>query len=206
MDGTDPDSPSLDACLAALARGDLAARDRILELCRDRLQRLAHRLLRSFPAVRRWNDTDDVFQNAAMRLHRALGQVPIGSAREIMALAATQIHRELIDLARHHAGPWSYAANHGSNDLPQDAAAATGAQHVDGLAAADPLLDRWTRFHEVIAALPDEQREVFHLVWYVGADQKTIAALLGCSPRTVKTRWREAREAVRLALDGEPPE
>jgi DNA-directed RNA polymerase specialized sigma24 family protein len=56
-----------------------------------------------------------------------------------------------------------------------------------------------------VERLPDESREVFHLVWYLGADQKTIATLVGCSERTVKTRWREAREAIRTALDA-PPE
>ena len=38
------------------------------------------------------------------------------------------------------------------------------------------------------------------------ADQKTIAGLLGCSERTVKSRWREVREAVRAALDDHAPE
>jgi RNA polymerase sigma factor (sigma-70 family) len=74
--------------------------------------------------------------------------------------------------------------------------------------APDPAasLDRWTQFHDAIASLPDDLREIFHLVWYLDADQKTIAGLLGCSERTVKSRWREAREAVRAALDGHAPE
>ena len=63
---------ALDACLARLAAGDVAARDRIIELCGERLRLLAHRMLRRYPTVRRYDDTDDVFQNAAMRLHRAL--------------------------------------------------------------------------------------------------------------------------------------
>jgi RNA polymerase sigma-70 factor (ECF subfamily) len=163
-------------------------------------------MIRRFPAVRRWDDTDDVFQNAALRLHRALGQVPIDSTRSLMALAATQLHRELIDLARRHAGPQSQAANHASDALPLGAAGGSGMQHVDRVADADAALDRWSRFHEAIAGLPDDQREIFHLVWYVGADQRTIAAILGCSPRTVKYRWREAREAVRAALGDEPPQ
>lgn len=206
MDGEDLTSPTLAACLAELAAGDLSARDRIIELCAERLRLLAHRMLRRFPTVRRWDDTDDVFQNAALRLHRALAEVRIDSARSVMALAATQLHRELIDLARHHAGPQSYAANHASNVIPRESAPASDARFIDGAAAAEPVLERWTRFHEAIAALPAEERELFHLVWYVGADQKTIAALLGCSPRTVKSRWRTAREKVRAALEDTPPE
>lgn len=204
----DPDSSRLRSCLQRLADGDLAARDTIIELCAARLRVLASRMLSRFPNVRRWDDTDDVFQNAAMRLHRALGQLPIDSPRAIMALAATQIHRELIDLARRHAGPQSFAANHATN-LVRPAADPSTPEIPPALT--DPTgppdsLDRWTQFHEVIASLPGELREVFHLVWYLDADQKTIARLLGCSERTVKTRWREAREAVRAALDGRSPE
>ena len=203
----DPDPSNLTSCLQRLAAGDLSARDTIIEVCGERLRVLAHRMLSRFPKVRRWDDTDDVFQNAAMRLHRALGQVPIDSPRSIMALAATQIHRELIDLARRHAGPCSFAANH-ATDLG-DGVASTGIATPRGIADApaptDPL-ERWSQFHEAVAALPAEQREIFALVWYLDADQKTIAGLLGCSERTVKTRWREAREAIRVALDGVSPE
>jgi len=77
--------------------------------------------------------------------------------------------------------------------------------YVEQSPAADSSLDRWSLFHEAIGSLPEAQREVFHLVWYLGADQKTIATLLDCSERTVKYRWRDAREAVRAALDGRPP-
>jgi len=205
MDTDDTISPEFAACLRQLADGDLSARDRIIELIADRLHALAHRMLGRFPGVRRWEDTDDVFQNAAMRLHRALAAMQVESPRSIMALAATQLHRELIDLARRHNGPSSYAANHGTNVLPASAGESVPDQHIDRYPAAETSLDRWTLFHEAIASLPDEEREIFHLVWYLGADQKTIAALLGCSERTVKYRWRSAREAVRAALDGQPP-
>lgn len=203
----EPDPSKLTSCLQRLAGGDLAARDTIIELCGDRLRVLAHRMLSRFPKVRRWDDTDDVFQNAAMRLHRALGQMQIDSPRSIMALAATQIHRELIDLARRHAGPSSFAANHATNVGGGNASSDIDTPQVIA-AAADPAgsLERWTLFHEAIASLPAEHREIFHLVWYLDADQKTIASLLGCSERTVKSRWREARETVRAALEGLPPQ
>jgi RNA polymerase sigma-70 factor (ECF subfamily) len=205
MKPEDTGEQELAACLARLAAGDLAARDRIIELCAGRLRSLAHRMLRRFPNVRRWDDTDDVFQNAALRLHRALGQLDSAAPRSVMALAATQLHRELIDLARKHAGPASYAANHGTNVVRHGQDRNDAPRHVDRAADAAEPLDRWEEFHAAVQRLPDESREVFHLVWYLGADQKTIAALVGCSERTVKTRWREARESIRTALDG-PPE
>lgn len=209
FDADDSLAPELSACLDRLAAGDLSARDRIIEVAGERLRVLARRMLARFPNVRRWDDTDDVFQNAALRLHRALGELRPESPRSIMALAATALHRELIDLARRHAGPMSFAANHATNapgrTNDSSGSGSDPASPVDAAPAVDEALDRWTLFHEAIAGLPGELREVFHLVWYLGAEQKTIARLLDCSERTVKNRWREAREAVRAALEGEPP-
>ena len=68
MDTDDTISAALAECLQRLEACDLAARDRIVELCSNRLHALAHRMLGRYPGVRRWEDTDDVFQNAVMRL------------------------------------------------------------------------------------------------------------------------------------------
>lgn len=206
-DGSDTAcSPDVMACLKRLAAGDLTARDRIIELCSSRLRVLARRVLADFPNVRRWEDTDDVFQNVAMRLHRTLGTVPIDAPRAIMALAATELHRELLDLARRHAGPMSFAANHATNMPGSGGVERPCVPPALGNAAdQDEPLDRWTLFHTAIANLPDDLREVFHLVWYLGADQKVIAHVMKCSERTVRTRWQDARQAVRVALDGMCP-
>lgn len=206
---TEPDLTHATAvadCLARLAAGDLAARDRILELCSARLRVLASRMLDRFPKVRRWDETDDVFQNAALRLHRALAEVRPTSPRAVMALAATQLHRELLDLARRYAGPESPARHQETNLVRGGGDPDVPALHVERAVAPEPTLDRWSLFHEAIAHLPEEGRETFHLVWYLGADQKTIARLLDCSERTVRDRWRAARTRVRAALDGRPPE
>ena len=204
MDAT-PHPHKVEDCLRDLATGDDSARERILELCNERLRQLTQRMLRGFPSVRRWEDTDDVYQNAILRLYKCLGEVTIESPREIMALAATQIHRELIDLARHHAGPMSFSANHATGVHPIDDHSNSRHPQDKGDDTATTI-DRWTRFHQAVEILPAEQKEVFQLVWYLAADQKTIADLVGCSVRTVKTRWRGARESIRSTLNGEPPE
>lgn len=189
-------------CLNRLAAGDLTARDQLIELCSERLRLLTHKLLARYPGVRRCDDTDDVFQDAIMRLHRALGDLAAKgeSPRSLMALGAIQIHRQLLDLARRAASPMSYAANHGTNVFD----AGGRPQHVvEAAAAPDEPLDNWERFHAAVEGLDPNAREVFRLVWYLGADQKTVAAVLDCCERTVKTRWRQARDAVKAALDGE---
>jgi RNA polymerase sigma-70 factor (ECF subfamily) len=201
-----PDDAQLDAvlsgCLARLAKGDKSAREEILEVCNERLRTLSSRLLGKFAKVRRWDNTDDVAQNAALRLYRALGETVPDSPRGLMGLMAVQIERELIDLARKHAGPMSYAANHGTNvreGTSGDVFLVDEAEEAGDSDDEIPLA-RWESFHAAVESLPEEHREVFRLVWYLGADRETAAKNLGLSVRTVGRRWLEARELVTQAL------
>lgn len=198
-------SDQLTECLKRLSAGDDCARGRIIEICQERLRELSHRLLGKFAKVRRWDNTDDVAQNAAIRLYRALGDTVPDSPRGLMGLMATQIQRELIDLARKHSGPMSYATNHGTN-------ARGGSQgdvfRVDEAADRNPddsdeelPLERWESFHAAVEKLPEEYREVFKLAWYLGMTQTATADALGVSRRTVQKRWDEAREIIRRELD-----
>ena len=107
-------------CLARLAAGDPRAREDILEVCMARLHVIASRMLADFPVVRRWNDTGDILQGGLVRLHRALADVQPMTSRDLLALATTQMHRELIDLARKYAGPRSHAAHHDTNSIRGD--------------------------------------------------------------------------------------
>lgn len=197
----------LAGCLERLAKGDRSARDKILELCNERLRELSSRLLGKYAKVRRWDNTDDVAQNAALRLYRALGDTVPDSPRGLMGLMATQIQRELIDLARKHAGPMSYAQNHDTNFAREgtnggvffiDEAEDAGDGHDEELP-----LERWESFHAAVESLPEEHGEVFRLVWYLGADRETAAKTLGLSVRTVGRRWQQAREMVARAVDAD---
>ena len=106
--------------------------------------------------------------------------------RQFYALAGVQIRRELLDLAKHYQGAHGVGANHHSDD-------GRAAQRQ----CADPLepetLDAWTRFHELVGCLPEEEREVVQLVWYEGFKQPQAAELLGVSLATLKRRWQSAR-------------
>jgi len=95
-----------------LARQDPAARDELYRRVGGNLERLARHLLHGFPSLRRWEGTGDVLQNAILRLQRALDAVKPANPRQFFALAAEQIWRELLDLARHHYGPRGLVANH----------------------------------------------------------------------------------------------
>src|SRR5437667_8273767 len=95
--------------------GDDAAVDALLRHCGDRLTFLTRRMLGDFQRVRRWAETDDVLQNALVRLVGALRSVKPQTTRDFLALASLQIRRELIDLARHYYGPEGIGAHHDSH-------------------------------------------------------------------------------------------
>ncbi len=183
--------------LDRMHQGDDRAGEHLIRHAEERLRRLTHKMLRNFPALRRWEQTDDVLQNATLRLHRSLADVRPESVRHFYNLAAVQIRRELLDLAKHHFGPLGAAAHHHTEGgtLPDEASEAGEPETLEG----------WTRFHEAIEALPEEEREVFNLLWYEGLDQPGAAAVLGLGLRTVKRRWQKARLALFEALRGEPP-
>ena len=190
-----------------LAAGDEAARAALLDCACERLTRLARKMLRGYPGVRRWEQTDDVLQNALIRMDRALKSVVPSSSRDFFRLAAAQLRRELIDLARRYSR-WPAS---GVQSESQD-----GSSHEDGLAggarepadaAHDPgQLALWTEFHTGIEGLTAEDREVFDLLWYQGLTQAEAAAVLCVSERTVGRRWVTARMSLFRVLGGQLPE
>lgn len=200
--GTKP--PALEACLSRLAAGDPTARDELVALACERMRVLAHRMLGRYRTVRRYDDTDDVVQNALMRLHRSLVNVVPKSPERFAGLAALQIRRELTDLARKHAGPESHASHHQTDSIRIDGELASRVARAAAPAEPAVALDRWTRLHEAAAALPDDERRLFDLAWYLGVQQEEAAVVLGCSVRTVKRRWEQVKDKLRSALPGGP--
>ncbi len=199
------------AFLDRLREADPAARragaDELVAVVAERLRSMARRMLRGYPTVRRFSETDDIAQGAALRLHRALATVTPACPREFMGLVALQVRRELVDLARKFAGPESLVPHldtdvvrDGGNELRRTESAA------DDVAAAErESLARWVRFHEIVAELTAEERAVFDMVWYLGATQAVIADVLDCSERTVRRRWDAACEHFQSRFRGDLP-
>jgi RNA polymerase sigma-70 factor (ECF subfamily) len=203
---SDGHTANLERWLDRLKAGDPSARDELLNHACERLRKLTHTMLRDYRRLQRWEETDDVCQNAMLRLHRSLQHLRPPSPRDFYRLAATQIRRELIDLARHHFGPEGQGPRH-----------ATNADARSSHEAAEPLYDRaddssspeklarWSEFHRQVDALPEEEQEVFELIWYQGLTHTEAAALLNVSAKTVKRRWQAACLRLHEALHGDLP-
>jgi RNA polymerase sigma-70 factor (ECF subfamily) len=192
--------------LARLQAGDAGARDELLGQACERLRLLTRKMLKGFDRLKRWEETDDVFQNALVRLWTALEQVRPPSVQEFFALAALQIRRELIDLARQYYGPQGAGAHHASK-CQEDGSTCTppGGLEKSDTTYEPSRLAVWSDFHRQVEALPAEERAVFDLVWYQGLTQVQAAVLLGISEATLKRRWWSARRRLHEALKGQLP-
>jgi DNA-directed RNA polymerase specialized sigma24 family protein len=179
--------------------GNSAATESLLAHAGDRLLRLTRTMFRGFPALRRWEETDDVFQNSMIRLHRALAEVKIESVRHFFNLAAVQIRRELLDMAKKHYGPEGIGTNHHSDGHPADDKG--GAIHDKAAEPGD--LGGWTEFHVQVGKLPAEELEVVNILYYEGLTQEEAAKVLGISFRTLKRRWQSAKVRLHEGLNRE---
>jgi RNA polymerase sigma factor (sigma-70 family) len=196
----------IQACLEKLRRGDLKARDELIGLACRRLTVLTRKLLNDFDRLRRFEQTEDLSQNAALRLHRALEQVQPGSVPEFFGLAALKIRQELQDQARHYFGRKAAGGGEGPPRMPDLSPAHIVAARPlragddstvtpePGDSTFDPgRLAQWTEFHKAVESLSEKERQVVDLLFYNDLSQADAAAVLEVDTSTVKRRWRSAR-------------
>ena len=113
-------SAVIEGWIHRLKAGDEQAREELLNCSCERLTTLTRKMLKDFGRVKRWEQTDDVVQNSLLRLYRTLAEVQPANAVEFYRLAALNIRRELLDLAKHYFGPLGLGANYTSVDMASD--------------------------------------------------------------------------------------
>jgi RNA polymerase sigma factor (sigma-70 family) len=181
--------------------GDKQAADALIRRSAERLEGLARKMLRGFPAVRRWEETGDVLQNSLTRLLRSLRSVTPDSVAGFFRLAARMLRRELLDLVRHYMGPEGLGRHHES--LPD------GSSALPSQLAISPEeirnLERWAAFHESVEKLPEADRELIELGYYEGLKTDEMARLLGVEEWTVRRRWNRAIRKLIAMLGDEIP-
>lgn len=181
------DTSELHRTIERLRAGDRAAQEQLVGAVAERVERIARVMLRRYPRAQQWADTDDVFQQALMRLLTALRKIRPENTRDFFRLAAYLVRQELIDFTRR-----VNVRNPGGRAAPLPA-------------VVDPQpspahLDAWRRFHQAIEELPAEEREVVSLAFYHGWTQAQIASVAEVDVRTVRRRWASACVRLRDAL------
>ncbi len=177
-----------------LRSGAPTAREALLTRTEGRLRRLTARMLEGNQALLRWETVEDVHQEALIRLDRALKSVDVPTTAAFFGLAAQQVRRALVDLARHHFGPEGQGAHHSTigGTVSRDDRLALAGDPANTTGDNSRLL-AWSEFHRHVEDLDDDSRQVVELLWYTGMTQAEAAQVLEVSERTVMRRWLSAR-------------
>ncbi len=187
--------------LDRLRQGEPAAVNDLLQHSAQRLEHLTRKMLGSFGSVRRHEQTGDVLQNALIRLTRALQEAVPEDARHFFRLAALQIRRELIDLARRYNGKGVLSFDAGGDDDRS----AIGDEFTPVEQTNDPRrVAEWTEFHRLVQELPEKEREVVDLLLYNGLSQQEAAETMQVDVRSIKRYWQRARLTLFEKLQGSP--
>lgn len=169
-----------------------SARDRILEIACGRIERLSRKILNDFPRERAREMTADISQSVAVKVCRYLDKNTPNDGRHFLRVVAEMIRCTIKDLARNRsrlATESVLGPRNGDKDGRGDAVRIQPIEQTQGPEG----VAEWTEFHELVARLPDSEREVFDLRFYNGMSIAEIATLTGVSERTVKRQWRDAR-------------
>lgn len=182
-----PSDTQIQRLLDKIKSGTEFDRNELINHSCGRLLKLTRKMFHNFKSLRRWEQTDDVFQNALIRLHRSLLEVQVVDVRHFFNLAALQIRRELLDLTKHYYGKLGLGANHHSDHQ-------NGPDCILANATNNPIQNKsMEKFHQNIDTLPEEEQEIINMLFYEGFNQEETAEFLGISLSTVKRRWHAAR-------------
>jgi RNA polymerase sigma factor (sigma-70 family) len=192
------DSTILQALLDRMNQGDLAARRELLERACTRLRRLANTMLAgSFPALRQRHELDSVVDETWLRLSQALDQVTPPTVADFFRLAAHKIRQVLLDMAQRERRRATREASAPAGDSDPAPIASAGAETLD-----PARLALWSEFHARVANLPDQERQVFELHYYLELTQAEIARMLELHPRKVSYLWVAGTEKLAEELEG----
>jgi RNA polymerase sigma-70 factor, ECF subfamily len=169
--------------LAAVAKGDEAAFERLYAATRAKLYGVALRILR------RGDLADEVMQDAYLKVWRSAGDFDARLASPITWMVAIARNRA-IDLVRKRTDA-SLEEESAALDVPAD--------------TPDPLAQRelsqeLTRLLNCLGGLDDERRQMVLLAYYNGWSREQLAAKFDKPVNTVKTWLRRSLMDVRECL------
>lgn len=189
-------------CLERLNAQDAAARTELLEHSRQRLTLLAQRMFAGFPQLHRREQAEDLFQEAMVRLWKALEEVGPATVGQFMGLAALQMRRALCDLARSHFGRGPETGAEGQRPVIKSAGNRSLDDRPTDPASAPDELACWSEFHAAADRLPEPERTAFDLLYYHELPSGEVAELMAVTERQVRRYWQSARRSLHRMLEG----
>jgi RNA polymerase sigma factor (sigma-70 family) len=192
------DSSILQGLLDRMKQGDRAARRELLDRACTRLRRLANTIFTgSFPRLRDQHELDSVVHETWLRLLQALDQVEPPTVADFFRLAAHKIRQVLLDLAERQRRRAARELSGLGSDSDGGVLASAGGQTFD-----PARLALWSEFHARVADLPEDERQVFELHYYLELSQAEIARMLELHPRKVSYLWVASTDRLAEHLEG----
>ena len=158
---------------------DQTARVELIEESKERLRRLASKMLSGFPQLREKGraETGMVLNDVLFSLYKSFDDLEFESPSHFINLAATKIRRCLLDVKRKH----ELEIRKMGEELPT-VAGATNSEDAFSL-------DDWAAFHKAVGQLPSDEKEVFKLRYYGGWNRAETAVIVGVAEKTVSRRY-----------------
>jgi RNA polymerase sigma factor (sigma-70 family) len=187
----------LQALIDRMRLGDRQARCELLERAHGRLRKLAAKILAtSFPRLRARHELDSVVDEGWLRLAQALEKAEPPTVADFFRLAAHKIRQVLLDLADRQRRRDRRVAAVG------DSRAADPLTEANDQTYNPARLALWSELHRRVEALPEQERAVFEMHYYLGMPQRDIAKVLGLHPRKVSYLWVAATDKLARHLSG----
>jgi RNA polymerase sigma factor (sigma-70 family) len=193
-----PDPTAIDTLLKRLQSGDATAVGLLAQLTYSRLRLLVARMLNeSFPVVNREHELDSVFNTAYLRLHDALSKMAAEASTpptpaDFFRFAAFKIRQVLLDLAGADRRRGRVFVPYGWSDE----GSVIEPPESSKLNPPPETKARWAEFLEAVDALPEPQRTVFLMHFFMDMTQAQIADELRMTAKQVSREWLKACQSV----------
>ena len=194
-------STGIDKLIERLRNKESKAREELIAYTLERLRKLTRRMFRKYPGLKTLEETDDVVQKLVIRLHRMLNELVPDNTASFFRLASQNIRWVLYDLARSSANKYrplnssDMASTDQQNDHRQPIAP-------DGEPSS---LIEWAEFYAKIDQLPEENKQIFDLIWFQGLSQIDAAKALDMPTRTFTRKWTETKLLIRVLMHNQGP-
>ncbi len=196
---SDSNSPSheLSGLFELIRSGDVAARNRLMTAIYERIVRLTAVVLRDFPVVQRTRTVESLAQDLSVKMLAALDSgLPTETTADFLSLAAVRLRQLLIDEAekyRRRVARTAKRTGGTGQTVPLDGGDSAAVIDPAAPASLDPAaLAEWTEFQTRVSELPDDERRVVELHFFLQMSQAEVARVLEWEPKKVSRRWLSA--------------
>jgi RNA polymerase sigma factor (sigma-70 family) len=178
----------------AIRAGDREARNRLVTSIYQRLIKLSAVLLRTFPIIQRNREVESVANDLSIKLITALdAKLQTASVAEFFQFAGLRLRHMLIDEAKKVRRRSLLAEGAPKPTLLGIAGGDSDSQFGQvepGDWSMDPaMLAEWTDFHAKVDSLPELERDVFTMHFFLKMPQSEVAKVLGMEPKQVSRTW-----------------